>query len=150
MSAPLHTLILVFDGVEVLDFAGPFEVFTTASRVHQRMQPGSVPPFDVACVARTTAPVRARAGLTVLPEWGFDSAPAPDLLVVPGGVVDAAERCAATLAWIAQASHQAQITASVCTGVFLLAASGVLAAGLSFFFLLPAALPEALSFLGPV
>jgi transcriptional regulator GlxA family with amidase domain len=62
----------------------------------------------------------------VLPGTTFDDAPPTDVLVVPGGVVDATMACAATLAWIAHASREARITASVCTGAFLLAASGVL------------------------
>jgi transcriptional regulator GlxA family with amidase domain len=125
--------ILVFDQVEVLDFAGPYEVFTTASRVHGRIhsgvQPDVAPLFDVACVSRDGQPVQARAGLRVLPEYGFASAPPCDLLVVPGGVVDAVMQCPATLAWIARTAATAHITASVCTGAFLLAASGVLRTG---------------------
>jgi transcriptional regulator GlxA family with amidase domain len=125
--------ILVFDQVEVLDFAGPYEVFTTASRVDGRMngsaQPDAAPLFDVACVSRDGQSVLARAGLRVLPEHSFASAPPCDLLVVPGGVVDIAMQCPATLAWIERTAAMAQITASVCTGAFLLAASGVLHTG---------------------
>jgi transcriptional regulator GlxA family with amidase domain len=61
----------------------------------------------------------------VLPEHSFASCPPPDVLIVPGGVVDAAMRCPDTLQWIADRSAKAGITASICTGVFLLAASGV-------------------------
>ena len=58
---PLRVRILAYDGVEALDFAGPFEVFTTAARVHQRLQPGALAPFEVASVAHTRAgePVQA-------------------------------------------------------------------------------------------
>ena len=132
MSAGGETLrvaILAFDEVEALDLAGPYEVFTTAARMHQRSAAGTAPPFEVQCVARTRAPVRMRAGLQVLPDRSFDDPPAVDLLIVPGGVVDAAMACAATLEWIARASREARITASVCTGAFLLAASGVLQGG---------------------
>jgi transcriptional regulator GlxA family with amidase domain len=121
--------ILVFDQVEALDFAGPYEVFTTASRVHSRTQPDAAPLFDVACVSRDGQSVQARAGLRVLPEHGFASAPPCDLLIVPGGIVDAAMQCPVTLAWIARTAAKAPITASVCTGAFLLAASGVLQTG---------------------
>lgn len=129
-GAPLQVAILVFDQVEVLDFAGPYEVFTTASRVHQRPSgeapAGRGPLFEVRAVARTLAPVRARAGLQLLPDADFGSCTQADVLIVPGGVVDAAQQCPETLAWIARISATAQITASVCTGCFLLAASGVL------------------------
>ncbi|MGB4115815.1 MAG: DJ-1/PfpI family protein [Polaromonas sp.] len=121
--------ILVFDDVEVLDFAGPYEVFTTASRVHGRSQPDAPPLFDVACVSRDGQLMTARAGLKVLPEHSFANCPPPDLLIVPGGVVDAAMRCDDTLQWIADTAAKADITASICTGVFLLAASGVVQTG---------------------
>ncbi len=121
--------ILAFDDVEALDLAGPYEVFTTASRVARRRQPDAPAPFGVACVARERQPVRARAGLTLLPEHGFADAPPCDLLVVPGGVVDAAMTCADTRLWLAHAGAQAPLVASVCTGAFLLAASGLLTTG---------------------
>lgn len=121
----LRIAILVFDSVEVLDFAGPYEVFTTASRVHSRNQPAAAPAFSVTCVSKTGTPVTARAGLKVLPEHSFASCPACDVLVVPGGVVDAAMRCKPTLQWIAAQAAHAGLTASICTGVFLLAGSGV-------------------------
>jgi transcriptional regulator GlxA family with amidase domain len=132
LPRPLHVAIRVFDDVEALDLGGPYEVFTTASRMHQRLHPGAADLFSVTCVARSTAPVRARAGLRVLPDASFAelaSATPPDVLIVPGGVVDAAAACPETRAWVAQAAAGAQITASVCTGAFILAAAGVLTHG---------------------
>lgn len=129
-----HVGILVFDGVEVLDFAGPYEVFTTASRMHGRMHAeglhaDATASFTVACVSRDGAAIHARAGLRVLPCHSFASSPRCDVLVVPGGVVDAAMACPATLGWIAGMAADATIAASVCNGTFLLAASGVLRDG---------------------
>ncbi|RSZ44636.1 DJ-1/PfpI family protein [Variovorax beijingensis] len=122
----LRVLILAYDGVEALDFAGPFEVFTTASRVGQRMNPGAQAPFEVASVAATTSqPVQARAGLRLLADHDLAANPTADLLIVPGGVVDAPMASPATLRWIAGCAAGAQLAASVCTGVFLLAKSGV-------------------------
>jgi len=118
--------ILVFDAVEALDFAGPYEVFTTASRVHGRTHADAPALFDVCCVSCDGKPIQARAGLRVLPEHGFADSPPCDVLIVPGGVVDKAMADPATLDWIARTSSTSQITASVCTGAFLLAASGVL------------------------
>lgn len=126
---PVSVCILVFDAVEVLDFAGPYEVFTTASRVHGKRNPGAAALFDVACVSRDGQPIQARAGLRVLPEHSFADHPRCDLLLVPGGVVDASMACPQTLDWIARTAAQAQITASVCTGAFLLAASGLVRTG---------------------
>ncbi|MCY1203761.1 Isonitrile hydratase [compost metagenome] len=124
---PLRVRILAYDGVEALDFAGPFEVFTTAARVHQRLQPGAPAPFEVASVAhtRTGETVQARAGLRLLADHALADAATADVLVVPGGVVDAPMASPDTLRWIARCAAGAQLVASVCTGVFLLAQSGV-------------------------
>lgn len=130
MSADtLSVAILAFDGVEALDFAGPYEVFTTANRMALREAPGATEPFRVFSVARTRGPVRARAGLTLLPDHGFADAPQVDVLIVPGGVVDGVMRCPETLPWVTRTSGRATLTASVCTGAFVLAASGVLTGG---------------------
>ncbi|WP_407940181.1 DJ-1/PfpI family protein [Nakamurella leprariae] len=124
---PLLVAVLCFPDVEALDLAGPVEVFTTASRMAQRA--GAPEPFTVVTVAPGRGPVQARAGLTVLPDHDFGDPIRPDVLVVPGGVVDAALADDRTLAWIASADRTAVITASVCTGAFLLAAAGVLTGG---------------------
>ena len=132
LKPPLRVAILAFDGVEALDFAGPFEVFTTASRMHLRTLAAETPDlFDVFCVSAIGAKgiVTARAGLRLLCDHGFGDAPQADVLIVPGGVVDEAMASPATLTWIAAQARSAQITASVCTGAFLLAASGVIGAG---------------------
>ena len=121
----LRVQILAFDEVEALDFCGPFEVFTTASRVHGRQHADEPPMFDVESVAAEEV-VRARAGLRLLADHSLATAPPADVLVIPGGVVDAALASTDTLAWIAAQARKARITASVCTGAFLLAASGVL------------------------
>ncbi|MDA7414738.1 DJ-1/PfpI family protein [Xenophilus arseniciresistens] len=125
----LQVSILVFDDVEALDFAGPYEVFTTASRVQARRAPGQPPAFAVSLVAQSLAPVRARAGLRVLPDHVLDDTPPTDLLLIPGGVVDAARQSRPLLDWIARLHAGTRLTASVCTGAFLLADAGVLPAG---------------------
>ncbi|MBB3344677.1 DJ-1/PfpI family protein [Luteimonas sp. RC10] len=118
--------IHLYPEVEVLDFAGPFEVFATASRVASRLRPTAPPPFAVFTVAREAAPVRARAGLRVLPDHGFADCPRVDVLLVPGGVVDAELADARTIDWIRARADEAGIVASVCTGAFLLAEAGLL------------------------
>lgn len=131
MSTPatLRVALLAFDEVEALDLAGPYEVFTTATRMAVRLTPEAPAPFEVFCVARSPQAVRARAGLRVLPEAGFTMAPVADVLIVPGGGVDGARQCPRTLEWIARTAAQARITAAVCTGAFLLAEAGVLTEG---------------------
>ena len=118
--------IYVFDEVEVLDFAGPFEVFSTASRVFCRAQPGAEPPFQVFTVSASRSPVSARGGLVVQPRYSFADHPALHVLVVPGGVVTAELDRPRVVAWVAVQSAAAEVTASVCTGAFLLARARLL------------------------
>jgi len=112
--------IYVFDEVEVLDFAGPFEVFSTASRVFCRAQAGAEPPFQVFTVGASRAPVAARGGLVVQPRFSFADHPKIDVLLVPGGVVTAELERPRVIAWVAARAAAAELTASVCTGAFLL------------------------------
>jgi len=113
--------ILVCDDVEVLDFAGPFQVFTTAQRV---ARPGT--PFATFTVAQN-ADVLARGGLAVEPTYTFGLEPRIDVLVVPGGVVTAELGKPEVIEWIAARAAEAELVVSVCTGVFLLAKAGLLA-----------------------
>jgi transcriptional regulator GlxA family with amidase domain len=118
--------IYVFDDVEVLDFAGPFEVFSTASRVFRRAQPGAEPPFEVFTVGASRSPVTARGGLVVQPRCSFADHPKIDVLLVPGGVVTAELERPRVIAWVAARAATAELTASVCTGAFFLARAGLL------------------------
>ncbi len=105
--------ILIFDGVEIIDFTGPYEVFGAAN-------------FDVYTVARTKEPVTTAMGMTVIPKYSFDDLPLPDVLVVPGGGVKATQNDAATLKWITEETARIQHTMSVCNGAFILASAGLL------------------------
>lgn len=121
----MHIGIYLFDQVEVLDFAGPYEVFTTAARVHGRSQPGA-PLFEVCTISANCAPLRARAGLLLQPDCSCSDHPPLDVLIIPGGVVEAEMARPELSAWIAAQARQVRILASVCTGAFLLAQAGVL------------------------
>lgn len=118
--------IYLFDAVEVLDFAGPFEVFSTAARVQGRRHPPTPPAFVVATVGRGTGPVVARGGLRLTPGFGLTDHPPLDVVIIPGGVVDAEMEQPDVLAWLQRVAGRASITASVCTGAFLLAQAGLL------------------------
>jgi transcriptional regulator GlxA family with amidase domain len=118
--------IYVYDDVEVLDFAGPYEVFTCASRVAAKLTPHGEAPFRVCTIGATASMLRARAGLSVLPEADFSSAGNIDVLIVPGGVVTAELSKQEVIAWIAATAKASKLTASVCTGAFLLARAGLL------------------------
>lgn len=122
----LRVGIYVYEDVEVLDFAAPYEVFSTASRVLARGAPESPPPFVPCLVAESSALVRARAGFPVQPHHAIDAHPPLDLLVVPGGVHEPELRKRRVIDWIARQHAVGRLTASVCTGAFLLAAAGLL------------------------
>jgi transcriptional regulator GlxA family with amidase domain len=125
----LNVGILLFDGVEVLDFAGPYEVFSRTrleSGVASRHSDASAP-FNVFTVAQHSEPVTATGGLRVLPDYEFASAPRIDLIVIPGGFgTRALLDNAGVLHWIAHSSAEARHVTSVCTGSLLLARAGLL------------------------
>jgi transcriptional regulator GlxA family with amidase domain len=124
---PMNVGILLFNNVELLDMAGPYEVFTTASRIHARGQaPGPAPLFSVSTLACSLDSVRARAGLGLQPDHALHDHPPLDCAIVPGGVVEPELGRTELLAWIAEQAHTARILASVCTGSLLLAQAGVL------------------------
>jgi transcriptional regulator GlxA family with amidase domain len=123
----MHSVgIYLYDEIEVLDFAGPFEVFTTAARVHGRSHPGGNPLFDVSTVGESRRAIRTRGGLVVQPRFAFGEHPSFDVVLVPGGVVTEELEKASVVAWIAFQGASARIMASVCTGAFLLGKAGLL------------------------
>jgi transcriptional regulator GlxA family with amidase domain len=121
--------IFVFDEVEVLDFAGPFEVFSrtrlTPGVESRRSLDGA--PFEVFTVASSHSVVTATGGLRVEPRHDFASAPPIDVLVVPGGFgTRGLLNDAATITWIRAVAERARRVTSVCTGALLLAKAGLL------------------------
>jgi transcriptional regulator GlxA family with amidase domain len=118
--------ILVFPDVEVLDFCGPFEVFsvTRLDETRRREEPS---PFEVLVIAETREPVVATGGLRVLPEHDLASCPRLDILVVPGGWgTRSLVNNARVVGWIRNQTAQVERVASVCTGSFLLGQAGLL------------------------
>lgn len=105
-------VILVFEGMELLDFAGPADVFLHAG-------------FQVHTVAVSREPVKCAGLATFIPDYTFANCPHADVLVVPGGST-AVARDKRVTDWVAQASKDASATLSVCTGVFVLASAGLL------------------------
>ncbi|MFZ0636036.1 MAG: DJ-1/PfpI family protein [Candidatus Acidiferrales bacterium] len=124
-----NVAILIFDQVEVLDFAGPFEIFSRTRLVpgaESRRSEDSAP-FQVFTVAKTDALIRAVGDLEILPKYSFEDAPRADIVVIPGGWgTRALLEDTETLDWIRTASAAAERTASVCTGALLLAKAGLL------------------------
>ncbi|KHT64699.1 glutamine amidotransferase [Photobacterium gaetbulicola] len=111
--------IYIYHQAEVLDFSGPFEVFSTAKRL-------GAEGLNVFLVAENTAPILARGGFKVLPDYSIQNHPKIDLLVVAGGVHTDEMSKPDILDWLASVAHSAQHVASVCTGAFLLAQAGLI------------------------
>ena len=121
MIEPARVQVLLFDDVEVLDFAGPFEVFGVTG-----LRPGPAP-FFVETVGLTSAPIRARGGLEVQPSTTMNDAGACDVLVLPGGYGTRREmHNDVLLEWIRRQAQEARVVLSVCTGALLLARAGLL------------------------
>ena len=121
MASPRTVAILAFDDMEVLDFAGPYEVFNVAGEL------GEGQPFSVFSVGLTDAPAVGRGGFTVAPTYSLDDAPPPDVLVVPGGAGTRRllhdERL---LPWLRERAAEVEVLLSVCTGALVLGAAGLL------------------------
>jgi transcriptional regulator GlxA family with amidase domain len=116
-----RTAIVLFDEVEVLDFAGPFEVFSVTGRRRK------LEPFDVYTVAERLAPVSARNGLSLNPRHSFADCPPPDILVIPGGYGTRREmKNPMMLEWLARTAPGCELILSVCTGALVLGAAGLL------------------------
>lgn len=116
-----NVAILIFDDVEVLDFAGPFEVFAVASEIHD------YEPFDVYIVGETREAIVARNGLSVIPKHSIADCPVPDILVVPGGYgTRKVMKNKVLVDWVKEQAVRQEKTLSVCTGALVLAAAGLL------------------------
>jgi transcriptional regulator GlxA family with amidase domain len=118
--------ILIFDDVEVLDFCGPFEVFSVA-RLPKDDEEFEAQVFRAITIAAEQKIVTCIGGLTVQPNYTFKDCPKLDLLIVPGGWgTRALIHNQTVIDWISEIASQTEITASVCTGAFLLAKAGLL------------------------
>jgi len=121
-----QTGILVFKEVEVLDFCGPFEVFSVV-RLNEQKRREETSPFNVFLVAETKDPLATSGGMKVFPDYGIEDCPDLDILVVPGGWGTRNEMNNKRLiGWIADRSRQVEILASVCTGALMLGQAGLL------------------------
>lgn len=118
--------ILIFPEVEVLDFCGPFEVFSV-TRLDEERRREDPSPFEVLLVAASAEPVRATGGLRVLPDVTTNACPPLDVLVVPGGWgTRSAIKDERLLEWIAARGKTVETVTSVCTGAMLLGQAGLL------------------------
>ncbi len=111
-----NVAIVVYDDVEILDFAGPMEVFTAAGN-------GA---FRVFTVAASHDPVVSMGVLTIRPNHSIEDSPTPDILVLPGGDSRGFTRSAAGMAWVRKVAARNELNMSVCSGAFILAQLGFL------------------------
>jgi transcriptional regulator GlxA family with amidase domain len=121
-----RTGIILFDDVEVLDFCGPFEVFS-ATRLNEERRREEPSPFEVLLVTQFERPVITSGGMKVLPHATFDDCPALDILVVPGGWGTRSEmNNEAMLSFVKARAAQVETLTSVCTGSLILGSAGLL------------------------
>jgi transcriptional regulator GlxA family with amidase domain len=119
--------IYLYNNVEVLDFAGPFEVFSKAQRLHAVNSDNPYDRlFDIVTIAENRREIIASGGLEVTPLHGIEYHPHLDVLIVPGGIVEGEMNKQQVISWLRSTAERADITASVCTGAYLLARAGLL------------------------
>jgi putative intracellular protease/amidase len=108
---------LISEGAQVIDFTGPWEVFQDV------MVPGKADhPFYLYTVSESTSPIHTSGGMKIVPDYNFENAPAPKVIVIPAQ----SRPSEATLEWIRKSTKSADVTMSVCTGAFVLARTGLL------------------------
>lgn len=114
--------ITISSGVTVIDFAGPWEVFQDVMIRERGSNHEDQMPFELYTVSETNAPLRGSGGLKLVPDYTFDSAPQPKVIVVP------AQRAGKALHdWLRKMAESTDVIMSVCTGAFQLGRAGLLA-----------------------
>src|SRR6266446_40496 len=109
----ISVAVLLFDGAEVIDYAGPWEVFGQAG-------------FRVYGVAEKHEPIRATFGQKIMPDYTFADSPPADILLVPGGGVSGALENPQLIKWVQRNAGTSRHVISVCTGAFILSKAGLL------------------------
>jgi len=111
----------ISEGVTVIDFAGPWEVFQDVHVSTRGKDMDEQMPFELFTVSEKIEPLTGSAGLKLVPDYTFDTAPQPKVIVVP------AQRGSSSLhAWLRKVSPATDVTMSVCTGAFQLGKAGLL------------------------
>ncbi|MBN1119520.1 MAG: DJ-1/PfpI family protein [Anaerolineae bacterium] len=122
MPEQRNVAILIFDDVEVLDFAGPFEVFSVTGDEEKQVRY-----FNTYTVAETPGSIITAGGLSINPKYTIDACPPPDILLVPGGFGTRREmKNEHLLQWIRETAGSAELLLSVCTGALVIGAAGLL------------------------
>ncbi|MCG2775476.1 MAG: DJ-1/PfpI family protein [Desulfobacterales bacterium] len=118
--------IVLFNAIEVLDFCGPFEVFS-ATRLNEEKRREEPSPFEVFLVAETPSYITTTGGMKVIPQYSFENCPRLDILVVPGGWGTRKElNNIVMLEWLRSRAAEVETLTSVCTGSMLLGFAGLI------------------------
>lgn len=118
-SAQRNLAILIFDGVQIIDYTGPYETF---GHVYNNDEAA----FNIYTVSEKTNPITTSMGMSVNPKYSFDNAPQPDVLLIPGGDVRGQLDNPTVIKWVQDKAKDAEIVLSVCNGAFILAKANVL------------------------
>jgi len=119
-DGPRNVAILLYEGVELLDFAGPGEIFAAARTAQD------APAFNVYTVAESRSPILSEGFLTIIPQYSLARCPRPDILVLPGGNANVPLGSSTVMEWVRRTAPQCEIAMSVCNGAHLLAQAGQL------------------------
>ncbi len=118
--------ILIFDNVDVLDFAGPYEVFNV-TRLKEKPEFSDPSPFKILLISEYPRPATAMGGMKVVPDFTFENCPELDILIVPGGLGERKEHDNYVILHFLRAkAKQVKTMGSVCTGAIFLGMAGLL------------------------
>jgi transcriptional regulator GlxA family with amidase domain len=115
----MNVALFIYDGVEILDFGGPGEVFAAARN-------GGEHAFNVYTVAADAEPILSQGFITITPQYTIADCPTPDIIVLPGGDQRQSAADPRVIGWLQGVSEQAEVVMSVCTGAMLLSRAGLL------------------------
>lgn len=118
-----NVAIVIYQGVEILDFAGPAEVFSSASFNGAN---GNERAFNVYTVSKTKAPIVSQGFIDVMPDYSIADAPKPDIIVLPGGASNNVIEDAEWMEWVRKSADGADNVLTVCTGAFIAGKLGLL------------------------
>ncbi|WP_353779664.1 DJ-1/PfpI family protein [Winogradskyella sp. 3972H.M.0a.05] len=122
-SKKMNVAVFIYDGVEILDFAGPAEVFSASAKRNKNGQWEQK--FNVYTVAFSDQQITSQGFISISPNYSIANAPKPDIIVIPGGSSRASRENPKVISWIKENS-KSTIFLTVCTGAFILAESGLL------------------------
>jgi len=118
--------MLIYDNVDVLDFTGPYEVFSV-TRLKEKLEFADPSPFKILLISEYPSPITAMGGMKVIPDYTFEDSPELDILVVPGGLGARKEHSNhVILHFLRSRARQVKTLASVCTGAFFFGMAGLL------------------------